>query len=200
MPDKDEIFDFINKNSFAILVSQNEGKIIATHLPVLLKEDEGDRGFLYGHVAKANRQWENIGQEVLVIFHGAHKYISSSWYETNQAVPTWNYLSVHVYGKIKILQDTEDKIKIIKSVVKYFEDEDSKYSVDDLNTGYFEGLLKGIVAFKIEITDIEGKKKISQNHSENRQQLVIERLEKIGDEDSSEIVEKMKNNLAKKND
>ncbi|MEP7146451.1 MAG: FMN-binding negative transcriptional regulator, partial [bacterium] len=81
-----------------------------------------------------------------------------------------------------------------------FEDEDSKYSVDDLNTGYFEGLLKGIVAFKIEITDIEGKKKISQNHSENRQQLVIERLEKIGDEDSSEIVEKMKNNLAKKND
>ncbi|MDQ3193777.1 MAG: FMN-binding negative transcriptional regulator, partial [Bacteroidota bacterium] len=124
MSDKDEIFDFINKNSFAILVSENEGKINATHLPVLLKKDEGEKGFLYAHVAKANRQWENIDDEVLVIFPGEHKYISSSWYETNQTVPTWNYLSVHVYGRIKILHDIEDKISIIKSVVKYFEDDD----------------------------------------------------------------------------
>ena len=199
MTDKDEIVDFINSNSFAILISNNGGKINATHLPVLLKEDEGEMGFLYAHVAKANRQIENIDEEVLVIFPGPHKYISSSWYESNQTVPTWNYLSVHIYGKIKILPEVEDKISIIRSVVKYFEEEDSGYSVDDLKPSYFEAMLRGITAFKIEITDIEAKKKISQNHPAERQQRVIEHLEKIGDEDSISIVEKMKKNI-KKND
>ncbi|MEO8666112.1 MAG: FMN-binding negative transcriptional regulator [Ignavibacteria bacterium] len=199
MTDSDEILDFIKKNSFAILVSQNEGKLIATHIPILIKEDEGEKGFLYGHVAKANRQLENPDKEVLAIFPGPHKYISSSWYESNQSVPTWNYLSVHVYGRLIVLPDVEDRINAVKSVVEYFEDEGSNYSVDDLKTNYFEAMLRGIVAFKIEITEIEGKKKISQNHPAERQQRVIDSLEKIGDEDSTAIVEKMKQNL-KKND
>lgn len=197
--DKKEIYEFINSNSFAILISNNKGKLNASHIPVLLKSDEGENRFLYGHVAKANRQLENIDEEVLVIFPGAHKYISPVWYETNQAVPTWNYLSVHVYGKIEILHEKEEKIKIIRDVVKYFEGDESKYKVDELKPGYLDGLLKGITAFKIEITELQGKQKISQNHPEERQLRVINELEKLNDQDSIEIAARMKNNLKKKN-
>jgi transcriptional regulator len=199
--DKKEIFDFIHANSFAILISNNNNKcrLNATHLPVLLKEDEGENGFLYGHVAKANRQWKDIDENVLVIFPGAHKYISPTWYETNQTVPTWNYLSVHAYGELKILDDKEDKIKIIREVVKYFEGGESRYKVDDLKQSNFDGQLNGIVAFKIEITELQGKKKLSQNHPNERQQRVIIQLEKSDDEDSKEIAARMKNNIKRKN-
>ncbi len=173
--DRNEIFEFIRENSFAILISTNEGKINATHLPVLLKRDEGENGYLYAHVAKANYQMKNIDEDVLIIFPGAHKYISPGWYETNQSVPTWSYLSVHVYGKIKIIDDRESKIEILKDVVRYFESSDSKYKVEDLKEKYFEGLVRGITAFKIEITGIEGKKKVSQNHSEERTEEGFER-------------------------
>ncbi len=196
MTDRDEIFDFIHKNSFAILISTNEGQLNATHLPVLLKSDEGENGCLYAHVAKANLQLTNIDDKVLVIFHGAHKYISPAWYETNQTVPTWNYLSVHVYGKIKILGDRESKVRVLKDIVRYFEGDESTYKVEDLKESYFEGLVKGITAFKIEISKIEGKKKISQNHPEERQRRVIGMLESLADEDSAELVKYMKKNLS----
>ncbi len=195
MNDRDEIIDFIHHNSFAILISGNKSKLNATHIPILLKSNEGENGFLYGHIAKANRQTDDIDGEVLVIFSGAHKYISPTWYETNQTVPTWSYLSVHVYGKIEILDDRESKIEIVKDAVKYFEESNSSYNVEDLNEKYFEGLIKGITAFKIEITEIQGKKKISQNHPEERQKRVISELEKSGDEDSADIAVRMKNNL-----
>lgn len=200
MNDRKEIFDFIHKNSFAILVSQNNGKLVATHIPVLLKESEGVNGVLYGHIAKANEQLKNINEEVLVIFPGAHKYISSSWYESTQTVPTWSYLSVHVYGNIKIIADRENKEFIVRDVVKYFEGEKSNYSIDNLKPGYFGGLLKSITAFKVEITRIEGKKKISQNHPKQRQQRVISELEKSDDENSKQIAGLMKENIEKKHD
>ena len=200
MNDNDEIFDFIHHNSFGILISNNQGKIIATHIPMLLKNNEGDNGFLYGHIAKANQQLNEISGEVLVIFPGAHKYISPTWYETNQTVPTWSYLSVHVYGKLEILEDRKSKIEIIKDVVKYFEGNESGYKVEDLKGNYFEGLIKGITAFKIEITEMQGKKKISQNHPEERQKRVISELEKLDDEYSKEIVLRMKSSLKVKDE
>ncbi len=193
--DRKEIFDFINANSFAILVSSNDGKLNATHIPLLLKSDEGENGFLYGHIAKANYQWENIAEDVLAIFHGPHKYISSSWYENSQTVPTWNYVAVHVQGKIKILDDRDSKAKIVSEIVNYFEGDDSKYKLAELSLQSFENLLKGIVAFKIVITGLEGKQKLSQNHPADRQLKVINRLEKNTDEDSIEIVKRMKKNL-----
>ncbi len=200
MNDKDEIFDFIHHNSFGILVTNNSGNLNATHIPLLLKYNEGDNGFLYGHVAKANQQLKEVTGEVLVIFPGAHKYISPVWYETNQAVPTWNYLSVHVYGKLKILEDKESKIEIVKDAVKHFEGNESSYKVEELKENYFEGLIKGITAFKIEIKEIQGKKKISQNHPEERQMRVISELEKFDDEDSKELVLKMKSSLKMKDE
>lgn len=195
MNDRDEIIDFIHHNSFAILISENEGILNATHVPVLFKSDVGGNGFLYGHISRANLQWKNIDEEVLVVFPGAHKYISPTWYETNQSVPTWSYMSVHARGKIKIFEDRESKIEIVKESVKYFEGKESKYNIEDIDEKYFEGLIKGITAFKIEITQLDGKIKISQNHSEERQKRVINKLEEIEDGDSKIIAEQMKKNL-----
>jgi transcriptional regulator len=195
MNDKNEIIDFIRQNSFSILISTNDGKLNSTHIPILIESEEGVNGFLYGHFAKANQQWKNIDKEVLVIFPGAHKYISPTWYESDQTVPTWSYLAVHVYGNIEIVNDKDEKIKLVKDLVNYFEGENSSYSTENLKQSYFEGQINGIVGFKIEITKIEGKKKISQNHPEERQKRVIDKLEEIDDEDSKEIAGKMKKNL-----
>lgn len=195
----DEIYNFIEKNNFAILVTTNNGKLNASHIPVLLEKNENSRGHLLCHIAKANSQWKDPDKEVLVIFPGPHHYISSSWYETNQSVPTWNYLSVHVHGEIEIIDDREQKIKIIKDLVKYFESNDSLYKVEDLKQSYFDGLLNGIVAFKINITKLEGKHKLSQNHSEERRTKVVAELDKFeNDKDAQIISTLMKKDLQNK--
>ncbi len=199
LEDKEKIFEFIEKNSFATLVTVNKGKINATHIPVLLDKNGSENGILYCHISKANEQWKDFDREALVIFQGAHHYISSSWYETDQSVPTWNYISVHVYGEIEIIKDTREKIKSVKDLVKYFEEEESSYKTENLTKKYFEGLLKGIVAFKIIITGLEGKQKLSQNHSEERQARVIKELEKSTDKNAKIIAELMKENYVKKN-
>lgn len=196
--DIQEIHSFIEKNSFAILVTNNNGTINATHIPVLIEKNEGSYGTLYCHIAKANMQWKDFDKDVLVIFPGAHHYISSSWYETDQSVPTWNYLSVHAYGEMEIVNDRDDKIRIVNELVKYFESEGSTYSTDNLRESYFEGLLKGIVVFRICITKPEGKQKLSQNRSKESQKRVISELEKAGNDDAKQIAELMKKNLSSK--
>ena len=195
MDEHDEIIDFIRQYSFAVLISTNGGRMNATHIPVLFEKDDNTLGGLYCHIAKANPQWQNMDEEVLVIFPGPHSYISSSWYETDQAVPTWNYLAVHVYGKINIINDREEKIKIVTGLTEFFEGSKSEYSIKDLKENYFEGLLNGIVAFKIDITKLEGKKKLSQNHSKERKLRVIEKLGEQKDVNAKVISELMKKNL-----
>lgn len=192
------IHNFIENNSFAILVTKNKEKINATHIPVLIKKNEGNYGTLYCHIAKANMQWKDFDKDVLVIFPGAHHYISSSWYETDQSVPTWNYLSVHAYGEMEIVNDRDDKIRIVNELVKYFEGEGSTYSTNNLRESYFEGLLKGIVAFRIGITKLEGKQKLSRNRSKESQKSVITELEKAGNDNAKQIAELMKKNLSSK--
>ncbi|MBS1517098.1 MAG: FMN-binding negative transcriptional regulator [Bacteroidetes bacterium] len=198
MKNDDEIFDFIEANNFGILISLNKKKLTGTHIPFVLKREMGIKGTLYGHIARANQQWKNISEEVLVIFPGAHKYISSSWYETDQSVPTWNYISVHVYGSISITEDRDNKTRHVSELVNHFENIKSGYSLDNLNKEYFEGLLNGIVSFEIVITELEGKEKLSQNHQEERQLRVIKKLEENPDTDSLIISSGMKKNLALK--
>src|SRR5437763_1460090 len=97
------LHDFVERHSFGVLVSQVSGMPFATHLPFLLERNSGPNGTLVGHVARANPQWQDAaGQTTLAIFSGPHTYISPTWYEAEQVVPTWNYTAVHVYGRIEI--------------------------------------------------------------------------------------------------
>jgi transcriptional regulator len=194
--DNDEVmYDFIEKNSFAILFSQHNGEPYATHLPLLLNKDEG---FLYGHFARPNEQWKDIAnQEVLVIFQGPHCYISPSWYETNQAVPTWNYVAIHVYGELEIVEEKEVFESLVDMVNKY-EIPDSSYHLENVDENFINGMSKGIVGFKININKIEGKAKLSQNHPVARQERIIKQLESSDDQNNVHIAQLMKKNIEKR--
>ena len=148
-----------------------------------------------GHFAKANSQWKELnGQQVLVVFHGPHSYISSSWYETKGAVPTWNYTAVHVNGTLQLLQDEALIDECLRDLIKKYEAPDSTYRYEEVDEKYIASLKKGIVAFKIDIEKMEGKAKLSQNHSGDRQQLVKKKKKNNDDAESLAIAKLMKQN------
>src|SRR5262245_55708329 len=94
--DPGTLFGFIEAYSFGLLVSTHQGGPFASHLPLLLEREAGPHGTLLGHMARANPQWHDLdGQEVLAVFSGPHAYVSPTWYESEQVVPTWNYVAVH---------------------------------------------------------------------------------------------------------
>ncbi|MCH6268018.1 FMN-binding negative transcriptional regulator [Neobacillus citreus] len=193
--DEEIIYDFMENNSFATLVSQHNGEPYATHLPLTIHKKEG---VLYGHFARPNGQWKDIAsQKVLVIFQGPHCYISPSWYETNKAVPTWNYVAVHVYGQLEIVEDGQELLDALAEMVTTYEKPNSSYQLKDVDPGFIEGMTKGIVGFRINITKIEGKAKLSQNHTVERQELVIKQLESSTDQNDRLIAGLMRNNLKK---
>ena len=190
---QEEIQNFIRQNGFGILVNQTNGKLWATHIPLLLEEKNGKQ-ILVGHVSKENPQAESFisNDEVLAIFSGAHSYISSSWYD-HENVPTWNYLAVHVYGKVK-LHSLEESIEALKKLVdKYEAKSENPIRVEDLSKKTMLQA-RGIVSFEIEITAIEAKKKLSQNRDDKNYQNIISKLENSNDFQAIEVAKEMKKN------
>src|SRR5689334_9666155 len=107
--DRERILEFLKKNNFPALVTHDGEKLIATHLPVELVETDGDGLTIYSHMSRVNPQWKTFGdQESLLIFQGAHTYISPTWYD-HVNVPTWNYMMVHVYGTARVVDGEELK-------------------------------------------------------------------------------------------
>ncbi len=194
--DTPKLFDFIEKNSFGILVSQKEGRLEASHLPVLAQADYGAHGSLLSHMAKANSQWNALaGQEVLMIFQGPHAYVSPSWYGTPESVPTWNYVSVHVYGRFIPITDKRETTEILGKMVRFYEGPLSQpWDMQRLPEAYFQKLLEMIVGFRIEIRCLEGKWKLSQNHSVERREKVARMLEQ-GGHPSREVAKFMKEEM-----
>ncbi|UHA58629.1 FMN-binding negative transcriptional regulator [Metabacillus litoralis] len=185
--------DVIKEHSFATLFSQHNGMPFATHLPLILNKENS---YLYGHFARPNPQWQDIkNQTVLAIFHGPHCYISPSWYETNKAVPTWNYVTVHVYGEVELLEDDNELIGSLHDMVLKYETPESTYRLEDVDAEFLAGMNKGVQGFKIKINRIEGKVKLSQNHSLQRQELVINQLEQKSNTDEQQIAKLMKVNV-----
>jgi transcriptional regulator len=194
--DRAQLFDFINANGFGILFSTHNNSPYASHLPFLLDREEE---YVYSHFAKPNEQWKDIeGQEVMAVFSGPHTYISPSWYETDQSVPTWNYVAAHVYGRIEIINDQNEIIRSLEKLVQKYEKPNSSYKLNESNKMFVDGLSRGIVTFRMKIDKVEGKWKLSQNHSEERQRRVIEQLEESIDQDAREISALMKRNLISK--
>src|SRR6266480_3789008 len=167
---------FMRANPFAILVSTTDGGPFGTHLPLLIDES-ADQITLRGHVAKANPHWQMIGQkeahESLVIFHGPHAYISPALYEIRESVPTWNYATVHAYGRGKILPADGDKHQVLAELTSQF---DSSYlsQWNSFDEQYRSRMLNHIVAFEIPVTRIEAKFKLSQNRTKVEQENVIQ--------------------------
>ncbi|MBW8048950.1 MAG: FMN-binding negative transcriptional regulator [Cytophagales bacterium] len=186
--------DFINANGFAILISQVDGRPWVTHIPLMLDKNVKGKDILTGHISKANKQWKEFdkNKEVLAIFSGPHAYISSSWYD-HENVPTWNYLAVHVYGKIHIIERDILKKQLSKLVDKYESGMDKPVSVDRMSKEFVEKEMRGIVGFEIEITDIQAALKLSQNKDDKNYERIINGLDQKGDMNSLEIARIMKN-------
>jgi len=188
---QEEIQKFIHDNGFAILVNQTNGKLWATHIPLVLEEKDGKQ-ILAGHVSKLNPQGESFktNDDVLAIFSGAHTYISSSWYD-HENVPTWNYLAVHVYGKVTVLNHEETVNSLKKLVDKYEVVSENPVRVEDFSEKTMREA-RGIIGFTIEITSIEAVKKMSQNRDAKNYQNIIQELEKTKDNQAIAVAEEMK--------
>ena len=182
---------FLRGNSFATLVSRGEAGLSATHLPLLLDPDAGPQGTLIGHMARANPQWRDAPGEALAIFQGPHAYISPTWYEAPGTVPTWNYVAVHAHGTFQLVEDRDALHEILTRSVAVYEGRMPQPWSYDLDDPAIDAMLKAIVGFRIEITRLEGKAKLNQNHPEERRRKVIRELERRGDEDSRVIAEWM---------
>lgn len=190
------LHQFIERNSFGLLVSQHDRSPFATHLPLLLDRSEGALGALVGHVARANPQWEHcLGQQVLAVFSGPHTYVSPSWYEAEHVVPTWNYVAVHAYGRVKLVEDQTGLLDIVRRSVEAYERSMPRpWSLGEADT-FVERLVNQIVGFRIEIERLEGKWKLSQNQPVERRAKVVRALGERGDENSTAIATLMRQQL-----
>src|SRR5690349_10731309 len=137
-PDRGKLHDFIEAYSFGLLVSAHGGGPFATHLPFLLERDAGPHGTLVGHLARANPQWHGLdGQDVLAVFSGPHAYVSPSWYEADNVVPTWNYVAVHARGTFRLMDDPVAVQSILRASVATFERSMPAPWKLDTGTAYF---------------------------------------------------------------
>ena len=185
---EEDLKDFIRKNGFGIVVSTVDGKLWATHIPLILVGDK-----LQGHISRGNKQWRALPQneEVMVIFQGPHTYVSSSWYD-HENVPSWNYVAVHVYGKAH-MQSEQELIESLRQLTnKYEKDSVHPVSIDTMSEKFLHAELRGTIGFEITIERMEASYKLSQNRDEKNHTQIISELEKRGDENSVSVANEMR--------
>lgn len=188
------LHDFMRANSFATLITQQQGIPFASHLPFTLETTRGDYGTLACHMALGNMQWRTFSEtpEALIIFQGPHAYITPSWYENHPSVPTWNYAVVHAYGTPHIIEDESAVYALLQKLVQTNEAGFAQqWEIQPLE-GYIQKMMRGIVAFEIEITRLEGKYKLSQNRPMVDREHVIEALTHAEGETEQRVAELMR--------
>lgn len=184
--DKAKTLAFMQAFNFAVLVSVKDNISIATHLPFVIEERENNI-VLVSHMSKANEQWKTFnGKDVLVIFSEPHAYISPTLYEKQQNVPTWNYIAVHAYGKLNILESDEQKLEILYKQMQSYE-ASYQEQFKTLDQKYIDGLLKGIVAFEITVSNLQSKAKLSQNKSDKERKTIKQHLQESDDSIKNQI-------------
>ncbi|MET3520580.1 FMN-binding negative transcriptional regulator [Mesorhizobium abyssinicae] len=169
--DKESLRATIRAARLATLVTATAEGPQATPLPLLLDENEGEHGVIYGHVAKANPQWRApaLG-DGLAIFMGPDAYVTPAWYqakqETGKVVPTWNYVAVHAYGPIEFFDDADRLLDVVTRLTTLHEGgRASPWAVSDAPPDFIQAQLKGIIGLRMPITRLEGKRKMSQNRN-----------------------------------
>jgi transcriptional regulator len=171
----------VETHNFATLISTVEGRPFATHLPFF-----GDlaRRRLYGHMARANPHWQALvadHADALIVFAGPHAYISPSWY-ASPGVPTWNYATVHVYGALSVIEDPQEHEQVMSTLTARHEGQRSDPWKADFGAPLINGMLGATVAFRIDISEIQGKFKLSQNRpAQDRTNVIRELTDSVHD-------------------
>lgn len=188
-----EVLSFMKAHHFIVLCGIGlDEKPIATHLPVIIIEREG-RIFLQAHSMR--KQEHTIAfesnQHVLAIFHGAHSYVSATLYEPNNTASTWNYSAVHASGILRLLDD-DGLYNLLKTLTNHFEGSPhTAASFDNLSEEYVRTHMKAVVAFEIEVTNLQHVFKLSQNKTEQEKDTIIQHLTK-GSRDEQAVAASMK--------
>lgn len=193
------LVDYMQRWSFATLVSTLDGKLWASHLPLVVAVRD-DVVTISGHLARANQHWHAFdGREAMAIFTGPHAYISPTHYEQHESVPTWNYIAIHAYGTPRTIMPTDASAELLDGLFEMFETYDPNYRAqwDSLPAKYREGMLRGIVGFEMTITRLDGKRKLSQNRSHIDQETVAHALLQSSDPTIAGTGEEMQRNLTK---
>ena len=195
--DRTTLHDFMDQNSFATLISNDDQESFASHLPLLIERERGTQGVLTGHFSRANPHWQMAnGQRVLIIFHGPHAYISPGWVQSTTMVPTWNYLAVHAYGVLRIVDEPNQVKDILTRMVgKYESRREQPWSMELADDGFIDNLTSAIVGFEVEIDRLEGKWKLSQNHPAERREQIISGLLNTARHDNIQVAGLMKSGL-----
>ena len=192
MEGADEVRRLVHEHGWATLVTAGPAGLQASHLPFLLAGD-GPELTIEGHMARANPQWREFGdaREALVVFQGAHGYISPSWYEDGPFVPTWNYSAVHVHGVPEILSG-EAAFSVLRRTVRHFESALPVPWELDSAIDYARRIAPGTVAFVIRATRVEAKAKLSQDKPDEVRDRVVAALDADGPYRQSQLAEEMR--------
>jgi transcriptional regulator len=186
---------FVQAHPFATVLSQSLDGLAGNHLPFELAGMA-----LRGHVARGNELAQRDGTDVLAIFHGPNGYVSPNWYpskhETGRAVPTWNYAVVHVYGRLRVIEDKEWLRRLLNELTQRHEAGEPKpWRVSDAPADYVESMLGAIVGLEIAIERFEGKFKLSQNHPMGNRENVIAGLKRRDNPGDRELAALMQDAL-----
>ncbi len=187
-----EAVQFMKIYPFALLVTVDEHRPLATHIPLEIREKEG-KIFATGHIAYGNMQKKTLdnNRDVLLVFQGPHAYISSSWYECEE-VPTWDYLVVHAYGTARILTKDELKSALDTMLTHYESHRENGRLWNTFHPELLESEMKGIVGFEIEITSIQAAAKMSQNRNDTDYKSIVAELEKSKEQGDIQVAQWMR--------
>lgn len=191
-PNVEVMHGLIRACPLATLVTLSSSGLNANHIPLHISQEPSPFGTLRGHVARSNPVWTDFmsNVEALAIFHGPDTYITPSWYatkqETGKVVPTWNYVVVHAYGSLRIVDNATWLRVQLEALTAHNEASFPKpWKVTDAPHAYTEKLIGSIIGIEIVITKLHGKWKVSQNQPAQNQTTVIEGLEASGTEEAS---------------
>ena len=189
--DRTRILEFLQQNDFATVLAHDGERPVASHLLVdVIKTSEG--WFINSHMSRANPLWKMFdgNPEILVIFQGPHTYISPTWYN-HINVPTWNYQAVHLYGRPRLVTDREETYQLLKRLTDRYEKSD-RYRMETLPPDFVEKEMKGVMAFQVEVTQIQANYKLSQNRDDEDYWNIVANLDKREDELSHGVAEAMR--------
>lgn len=179
-PDEEALVALVRSYPFGTLVT---GDLQASHIPFLL-QGESDDLMLCGHVAKANPHWQVFdgASPALAIFQGPDGYISPSWGDCSKLVPTWNYMIVHARGVPQVVEGRADKVRLLHQMTEAHEaSQPAPWAMGDLDAQKLEQLLEALVVFRMPVTSLEGKWKLSQNREPADKATFIDAVEARGD-------------------
>ncbi len=177
------LHEIMRENGFALLVSGTANGPTASHLPITVEIGGDGAATLVGHMARANPHWKALEADprAMVVFSGPHAYVSPSWYGsgTGPAVPTWNYVAVHAYGRARLIESAAALEEMMERLVAIYEDgRRPKWQMASLPEDYKDGRLNGIVGFEIPVDRLEGKLKLSQNRPQGDVERIARAIEK----------------------